>query len=510
MDGEVKKDHKLGLMALVTMIFTTVYGFVNASRGFLLMGYAAIPWYILAALGFFLPYAFMMAEYGSAFKNEKGGIYSWMERSVGPKFAFIGVFMWYASYVFWMVTTSNLIFVPLTTMFAGYDVTTQLVIGSLKYSQVIGIMAILWILLLTFVSTRGLDKISKITSIGGTMVWLLNFILIFGGIVVLIANGRLQFNMEGATIFDYFTKSPNPNYTNFIQLASFLAFAIFAFGGLESVAGLVDKTKEPAKNFPKGILLSSIVIAVGYSVCIFCIGMFADWESVMGGNENIREVTMGNVVYVVMTELGRQLGFAFNLSTTAAGGLGKFFAHFTGLAMFLTYSGAFFALTYSPLKQLIEGTPSKLWPKVLLKEKNGVPYNALWVQAGLVIVFISLNAFGGDGAEAFFQKLVSATNVAMSIPYIFLTIAYYFFRNNQSIEKPFTVYKTKAVWFFAVIIVTIVLGFANFFAIFSPVIVNGIGGLEDTITYISGPIVFTIIALVLYTFYQRREAADIS
>jgi amino acid transporter len=48
----------------------------------------------------------MMAEMGSAYRREEGGIYSWMNHSVGPRFAFIGTFMWFASYVVWMVSTA--------------------------------------------------------------------------------------------------------------------------------------------------------------------------------------------------------------------------------------------------------------------------------------------------------------------------------------------------------------------------------------------------------------------
>ena len=92
MSHDAKKQ--LTLFSLVLMIFTSVYGFANMPRAFLLMGYGAIPWYLVGALLFFLPYALMMAEYGAAYKHEKGGIYSWMSSSVGPKYAFIGTFMW--------------------------------------------------------------------------------------------------------------------------------------------------------------------------------------------------------------------------------------------------------------------------------------------------------------------------------------------------------------------------------------------------------------------------------
>ncbi len=78
-------EKKLTLMSLILMIFTSVFGFTNITRAYFLMGYSAIPWYILSALTFFIPYAFMIAEFGAAFRKETGGIYSWMNKSVNSK-----------------------------------------------------------------------------------------------------------------------------------------------------------------------------------------------------------------------------------------------------------------------------------------------------------------------------------------------------------------------------------------------------------------------------------------
>lgn len=80
---------KMSLIGLILMIFTSVFGFANSPSAFYLMGYSAIPWYIFSALLFFIPFALMMAEMGSAYRKEEGGIYSWMNNSVGPRYAFV-------------------------------------------------------------------------------------------------------------------------------------------------------------------------------------------------------------------------------------------------------------------------------------------------------------------------------------------------------------------------------------------------------------------------------------
>ena len=256
---------KLTLVSLILMIFTSVFGFANMPRGFFLMGYAAIPWYIVAAVTFFIPFAFMIAEFGAAFKNEKGGIYSWMEKSVGPRYAFVGIFMWYASYIIWMVNVASTIWIPLSNMIFGHDTTSQWGIFGLSSTQVLGLLGVAWLLLVFVLISKGLESIKKVTSIGGSAVALLNVALLIGGITILILN-KGQLAQPISNIAETFTTSPNASYQSVVAMLSFLTFAIFAFGGTEVVGGLVDQTENPVKTFPKGLLIAAGVISLGYVI----------------------------------------------------------------------------------------------------------------------------------------------------------------------------------------------------------------------------------------------------
>lgn len=72
---------------------------------------------------------------------------------------------------------------------------------------------------------------------------------------------------------------------------------------------------------------------------------------------------MANVSYVILNNLGVQIGSVFGMSASASALLGSLFARFIGLSMLLALTGGFFTLIYSPIKQLIEGTPKEIWPK---------------------------------------------------------------------------------------------------------------------------------------------------
>ncbi len=486
-------DKKLTLIPLVLMIFTSVFGFSNMPRSFYLMGYAAIPWYIISAITFFIPYALMMAEFGAAFKDEKNGIYTWMEKSVNAKYAFVGIFMWYASYVIWMVNICSSIWIPLSNFIFGTDKTGTWGFLGLNSTQLIGVLGVFWILVVTLFSTSGLKGIVKFTSVGGTAVALLNVLLLIGGIIVIIGNkGQLMQPITSTS----FMNSPNPSFMGLLPTFSFLVFAIFAYGGLEAVGGLVGDTHESHITFPRAVIMSAVIIGIGYSLGIFICGIFINWDKTLASSN----VNMANVTYLVMNNFGYEIGRVFGLANDVCLSIGAWTARFVGFSMFLALTGAFFTLSYAPLKQLVVGTPEKIWPKSFLNIKNEVPVTAAWYQCAAVAVMVILVSFGGDIASEFFKKLVLMTNVAMTIPYLFIAGAFISFKKKQEIDKPFEIYKSKGMVYIATFLTLLTVGFANIFTIIEPSFNNKV---SNTIWMISGPLVFSIIALLLYNRYEK-------
>ncbi|WP_314068385.1 glutamate/gamma-aminobutyrate family transporter YjeM [uncultured Vagococcus sp.] len=494
-----KNTKKMTLMGLVLMIFTSVFGFANAPVAFYRMGYAAIPWYIFAAIVFFIPYAMMMAEYGAAFKTEQGGIYSWMEKSVGPLYAFIGTFMWFTSYVIWMVGISSKVWIPFTTLIFGGDKTQSFSFLGLNGTQSLGLLAMIWMIAVTFFASRGMDKITKVTSVGGIAVTALNVVLFVISIIVWMANkGVMAQPIEGIKSF---IASPNAEFGNTFSILGFVIFAIFAYGGLEAVGGLVDETEQPEKNFPKGVIVSALIISVGYALSLLLWGVTTNWALILSG-EN---VNLGNITYVMMSNLGIEFGKVLGMTSGSALVLGEWFARITGLSMFLAYTGAFFTLIYSPLKTLIQGTPKEIWPKKFTKMNDqGMPGYAMWVQAGMVLVIVALISFGGKGAQEFYNILTLMTNVAMTLPYLFLAGAFPAFKNKAELDHSFTIFKTKTSTYVVTAIVMIIVGFANLFTIIEPLFRDEPKA-SDTLWMIGGPLVFSAIAFLLYKNYERKK-----
>lgn len=101
----------------------------------------------------------------------------------------------------------------------------------------------------------------------------------------------------------------------------------------------------------------------------------------------------------------------------------------------------------------------------------GMPANAMWMQCLLVCVFILLVSFGGDTASAFYNKLTLMANVSMTLPYLFLTLAFPFFKAKQGLERPFVIFKTRTSTLLATTVVVLVVAFAGIiFTVIQPVI----------------------------------------
>ncbi|WP_461810327.1 glutamate/gamma-aminobutyrate family transporter YjeM [Faecalimonas sp.] len=491
-----EKQKKLSMGALILMIFTSVYGFNNMPRSFYLMGYGAIPFYLLSAVVFFVPFAFMIAEYGSAFKDEKGGIFSWMQICVNTKYAFVATFMWYTSYVIWLVNISSGIMVPLSNAIFGKDTTQKWSIFGLSSTQTLGLLGIVFIVVVTFFASKGMKNIQKVASIGGIACMFLNVMLIGGALLVLIGNGGelAQPVVSAATLVE----SPNPEYAGSLAMLSFLVYALFAYGGTEAVGGLVDETENPEKNFGRGLTIAAIIVAVGYSIGIFCVGIFTNWSETLSA----ATVHKGNASYVIMNNLGYQIGAAFGANQSVCIQIGDWVARIMGISILLSLAGAVFTLCYSPLKQLIEGSPKGLLPEKFCKMENGMPKFALKVQAVVVVLFIFLISMGGDTMTQFFNILVSMTNVAMTLPYMFISAAFIKFKKNKNIDKPFVIFKNNTVTIVFTVLVTGIVGFANFFTIIQPAMA---GDVATTVWSILGPVLFTIIALILHGRYEKKR-----
>ena len=494
-----KKNTQIGLSALVLMIFSSIFGFSNSLTAFYQMGYASIIWYIVTAVLFFLPSALMFAEYGASFKAAKGGIFSWLRGSVSEKTAFIGTLICLAAGVVWLVSSTQYFLVSVSTMISGTDKTQTWRLFGLPANETLGILEIIFMIIVTWIASRGINKIAKIASICGVATLGISVIFILASLILWIANhGQLAEPVTALSL----VKSPNHDFVSPIAVISFIVYALFAYGGLETMAGVIDSVHKPEKTFPRALIIAMIIMTLIYIFTIFLCGVSANWQQVLGRSH----VNLANVEYVLINNMGLTVGAKFGMSHAGAVMLGKIFSQITALSDVLGGLGAAFVMVYSPIKSFIEGCDPRLLPKRLTKMNDvNMPSFAMWCQAILVSAIILFISFGGDAASQFYTILTDMMNVSSSAPYLFLVGAFPFFKMKQDLDRPFVFYKSMTWTWIVSIIVWLVVAVGILFTCVEPILE---GQYSTAFWTAFGPVFFGVVAWVFYTIAERKNVLN--
>lgn len=491
------KNSKIGLLSLILMIMSSIYGLGNTAIGFYQMGYSGIIWYILSALLFFIPSALMFAEYGSVLKEARGGIYSWLEFSTNRNFAFVGTFIWLAAWIIWLLTNTSMNFINLSETIFGKDTTQNWHLFGLSSNETLGILGVVFIFAVTLFAINGFDKISKAASIGGFFVIICSiFVLISSIICIFIQHGHFAQPIS----VNSFIKSPNPAFSTPLGILSFIIYAIFSYGGMETMGGITDKVKDSEHTFPRAIIISGIFMVILYAVLMLLWGVTANWNHIL----NHSDVDLGNVAYVLINNLGYTLAIRLGFSASIANTTGIILVKAMGLVQLIAFTATFFVMVYSPIKSFILGSPKDFWPEKITKLNNkGMPANAMLLQATFISVMLLLISFGGSTSQNFYTILVDMMNVSTSVPYLFLIGAFPFFKNKMKNKKQaFNFYKNKKLMLIITLISWLTVLFGIIFSLINPILQHDI---KTFIWSAIGPVFFGLLALIILKFAKFRN-----
>ena len=91
----------------------------------------------------------------------------------------------------------------------------------------------------------------------------------------------------------------------------------------------------------------------------------------------------------------------------------------------------------------------------------------------------------------------------MTLPYLFLALAFPFFKARQDLDRPFVIFKTRMSAMIATVVVVLVVTFANVFTIIQPVVEAGDW---DSTLWMIGVLFFSLLAMAIYQNYCSRVA----
>ncbi len=253
--------------ALTLMAFTAVWGFGNVVNGYANQGlHIVVSWILMFSL-YFIPYALMVGELGSAFPESKGGVSSWIRSTCGPKLAFL------ASWTYWVVHAPYLAQKPQSILIAASWATFQT--GSVvKSIQPIILQSLCLLVFFFFIwfASKGVATIKRIGAIAGSSMFVMSILYI---ILTLAAPAISDVHTE-TIAWNFDTFMPNFDFTYFTTLA----ILVFAVGGCEKMSPYVNELDNPTKEFPRAMIFMTIMVAITALLGSVAMGLMFDTNNV--------------------------------------------------------------------------------------------------------------------------------------------------------------------------------------------------------------------------------------
>ncbi len=204
-------------------------------------GLASILLYLVPAIVFLIPTALIAAELASSWE---GGVFGWVKAAYGDRAGFFAIWQQWIQNVVWFPAQLAFFATALAYIFDRNLANSGLFIG-------IVILVVFWIS--TLIAFRGVAAFSAIGSKGmiiGTLIPV--FVLVILAILFVTTGGHSDMPTNAAS--DWIPSLAGVAGIVLI-ISNFLSYA-----GMEMNAVHVTDMKNPAKDFPKSILLASLLI----------------------------------------------------------------------------------------------------------------------------------------------------------------------------------------------------------------------------------------------------------
>ena len=388
-----KKDKEILWYTLAFMAFSTVWGFGNVINGFSEYNglQAIVSWIIIFAI-YFVPYALMVGELGSAFKDAEGGVSSWINETIGPKLAY------YAGWTYWVVHMPYISQKP-----SGFMIASSWALFQDKRVSQMGTMQLQLACLVIFligiyISSKGLKILKKLTAFAGTSMFVMSILFI----ILMIAAPSIT----GAQVnqIDWSMKTFMPTFD--VKFFTSLSILVFAVGGCEKISPYVNKVKDPERGFSKGMIALAIMVAVCAILGTISLGMMFD-------SNNIPNDLMVNGAYYAFQRLGEYYH------------VGNFFLIVYAITNMIGQFSTLIISIDAPLRMLLGSADERFIPKAMFKQnKHGAYTNGNILIAIIVSILIIVPAFGIGSVDSLVKWLVKLNAVCMPLRYLWVFVAY--------------------------------------------------------------------------------------
>ncbi len=394
----MKENKKISSTTLTFMAFSTVWGFGNILNGFVYFnGIQVIFSWILMFVLYFVPYALMVGELGSAFKESNGGVSSWINSTMGRKLAYYAGWTYWAVHITYIASKSS----------GGLKALSWVVFQNAETydsfpTHIVQLVTFAVLILFCFIASRGLNPLKKLTTIAGSSMFVMSLLYILMMFAAPVINPGAQY-----VKMDFSFKNLIPTFN--VGYLTSLSILVFAVGGCEKISPYVNKMEKPSKDFPKGMIMLAVMVVICAILGTIAMGLMFDPAEI---NKNF-DSYVSNGSYIAFQKLGQYYH------------VGNFFMIIYALCNAI---GQFSTLVLSidaPLRILLGNEGSKEFvPSGLLKQnKYGAYVNGIKMVAVLSGAIILVQSFV-PGAAVVLRQLTKLNSVCMPMRYLWVFAAY--------------------------------------------------------------------------------------
>jgi amino acid transporter len=465
----------MSVMTVSMIIVVTTFGIANVIDNLVEMGLASVPSWVAVGFLYFLPLALILAEFASDSRGRTGGIYSYMERGLGPTWAFVGT---------WSYFVANLVY--LQSVFSRLPIRVSLAVtGRDVFDAVTWILPLLGVgicVAATYLSTRGVRVFSHLADWVGKGTLILVAGLIAVPIVVVLATGRSSANAFTA---DALTPKLDLDYF------STFSWLLFAVAGAEVAAPYVKEIRNPERDFPRAIFLTTVLIGFIYVLATVAVALIIPLDA----------LTKATGLYDIWLYWADILGIGGAAGTAIARACMTFIV--------LGAVAAYVIWMESPIRAMFAEVPAGTFPaRFTRRDAEGTHHGALWIQAAVVSVLILVPLFsiltGASGSERFISLLNDLSSLSLVIPYVFIALAYIRARRT-GMDAPFKMARSTGLAVAIGVLVLVVSGLGYFGAGLFALQAETIDWIYVAIVY-GGPAAVILLGMLLRTISLRVYA----
>lgn len=339
-------------------------------------GVSSISWWLLLGVLYMIPCGAIIGELSGAYPDE-GGIYVWIYEGLGPKWAAMTSWLFFACGLF----------IPVSSFVMCSDILFALFYPEAPFMlRILVAIVLLW--LMSGVSMLPMVEAKWLNNTAGLIKLALFLLCFVSGIAYIVQGNALANSM-----------SLNDLLPTLDQGLTYLPIIVYCCTGMELASASAQETANPEKTLPKMILGVAALAVVLNALANFGMLAVLPIDSIdldLGLLEVFRTAFHSSVIYYIA-------------------GVAMLFAVFAQCVTWMVGGN----------RGTAESGKAGELPAVFGKEnKAGQPIGAILISAIAGTVMMSVYAFLSDSAASLFFSLLNCGVIGSLLPYVLMIIAY--------------------------------------------------------------------------------------